>query len=1089
VALVGRLRIGAGGQWLDDAELTRHDRLVLAFLIVERARRVSREELADLVWEDRVPASWKTALRGVVSRIRTALAGVGLVDVLTTGPGWYELRLPEATMVDIESADADLVTSVRLLAEGDPAGTRDSVGSALEVARQPFLPGVHALWVEQRQELLEDLRLRALEVVADAALASADWPAARTAATQAVALAPLRESVYRRLALAHNGAGDRGEALRVLARCRSVLAEEVGADASPETEALSMALLRGHAVPRTQPPLPPDVFAGPRPRSRPPGAGALPPRLADRNTPFINRTSELAAVRAAWRRAIGGAPEIVLVSGEAGAGKTRLIAEFAAALAGPAATVLYGRGEEAGPVGPGPLMDAIHPYRVGPTESAASPAALAETARSTLARLTAAGPLLLVLDDLQWVDQTTVAMVRYAARDPLPLLVAGTYRTGEPGATQRLTSLVARLRREHPVSLMDLTGLGSADVGRLVEMCVGVPAEPGIVAAVADATGGNPFFVQELVLLMSEQQAATHRDGVLRLDASRGFTVPDGVRDAILARYRRLSRPARRVLAAAAVCGREVELSTLELMPELSRVDVLSVLEDAVGSHLMVEQTGHIGRFAFVHGLVQEALYQGLSAVRRQRLHLDAAAALEGRQASPSPTASRLAYHLLRAGPAAAERATVAAARAGAEALRRHAYGEAANYYAGALEVAGTDPAVRCRLRLELAGARWRAGDTATARQEYEIAAADATTAGRTDLAVRAVFGASGHGPTLGRCDKRAVEHLAAVLDTVEPHDPFKPRLLARLGAELAGVGDERADDLCEQAVGFAEALPDPSTVAYALMCRNWAGLGSTSDTAGLRRADQILALADAAGDRHMLLEGRLWRCTYLMRAGQLAAAEDEVTALEQVAADLRQPFYLRLPLRLRACLSLAHGQPEEAGRFAAEAYTVERRVHPDDAEVHALVHAVALSHAYGRWHDLGSRLADAVVSEPHAPHWRACRAVQLAATGQIGSAVRMLRPLLADDAVALRRSPLAAFALSIVAHASAENDRLGRRVDVGAVHRALLPWRGTHVVAGCAVASLGPADRFLAGLVVPTVEPDRLPENPTITTPLRSPS
>jgi len=179
VALVGRLRIGAGGQWLDDAELTRHDRLVLAFLIVERARRVSREELADLVWEDRVPASWKTALRGVVSRIRTALAGVGLVDVLTTGPGWYELRLPEATMVDIESADADLVTSVRLLAEGDPAGTRDSVGSALEVARQPFLPGVHALWVEQRQELLEDLRLRALEVVADAALASADWPAAR----------------------------------------------------------------------------------------------------------------------------------------------------------------------------------------------------------------------------------------------------------------------------------------------------------------------------------------------------------------------------------------------------------------------------------------------------------------------------------------------------------------------------------------------------------------------------------------------------------------------------------------------------------------------------------------------------------------------------------------------------------------------------------------------------------------------------------------------------------------------------------------------------------------------------------------------
>lgn len=103
---------------------------------------------------------------------------------------------PDATVVDVESAAADVATSVRLLAEGYPARARDVVESALEVARQPFLPGVHALWVEQRRELLEDLRLRALEVVADAALESGEWPAAKAAAEQAVALAPLRESVY-----------------------------------------------------------------------------------------------------------------------------------------------------------------------------------------------------------------------------------------------------------------------------------------------------------------------------------------------------------------------------------------------------------------------------------------------------------------------------------------------------------------------------------------------------------------------------------------------------------------------------------------------------------------------------------------------------------------------------------------------------------------------------------------------------------------------------------------------------------------------------------------------------------------------------
>src|SRR5258705_13964816 len=130
VTLVVRLRIGADGQWMDDAGLTRHDRLVLAYLTLARDRRVSRDELADLVWEDRVPASWKTALRGVISRVRAALAGIGLADVLTTGPGWYELRLPDSTVIDVESAAAQLATAARVLAAGEPARARDAAGSA-----------------------------------------------------------------------------------------------------------------------------------------------------------------------------------------------------------------------------------------------------------------------------------------------------------------------------------------------------------------------------------------------------------------------------------------------------------------------------------------------------------------------------------------------------------------------------------------------------------------------------------------------------------------------------------------------------------------------------------------------------------------------------------------------------------------------------------------------------------------------------------------------------------------------------------------------------------------------------------------------
>ena len=101
--------------------------------------------------------------------------------------------------------------------------------------------------------------------------------------------------------------------------------------------------------------------------------------------------------------------------------------------------------------------------------------------------------------------------------------------------------------------------------------------------------------------------------------------------------------------------------------------------------------------------------------------------------------------------------------------------------------------------------------------------------------------------------------------------------------------------------------------------------------------------------------------------------------------------------------------------------------------------------------------------AEPAAPHWLACRAVQLAYTGHVASAVRILRPLLSADAVALRNNPIGAFAFALIARAANDHDRLRRSIDMAAVHEALKPWHGTHLVAGCGVASLGPAEALPA--------------------------
>jgi hypothetical protein len=257
---------------------------------------------------------------------------------------------------------------------------------------------------------------------------------------------------------------------------------------------------------------------------------------------------------------------------------------------------------------------------------------------------------------------------------------------------------------------------------------------------------------------------------------------------------------------------------------------------------------------------------------------------------------------------------------------------------------------------------------------------------------------------------------------------------------------------------GIAGALDDQSTVVRAEL-QNWVNLGNRLGPVGTRSRGPDDRLADDVGDRHMQLEGRLWRCTYLLRAGRLDDAEREIVALEELAVALRQPFYLRLPLRLRASLTLLSGRFEQAAGLAAEAYTIERRVHPDDAEVHALLHSAAVGYASGSWPDVDRSLAE--LPDADSPHWTAIRAVHLAAYGRVGPAARLLRPLLADDAAALH-GPLATFSAALIVRACDTDERLRTRVDVNAAYAILLPWRGTHVVAGCAVASLGSVDACL---------------------------
>ncbi|HEV7655637.1 MAG TPA: BTAD domain-containing putative transcriptional regulator [Mycobacteriales bacterium] len=263
VALAGRMHVDAWGRTLDEDALGgRRGRVLFAYLVVERDRIITREELAGVLWGDDLPSSWQPALRVVISLIRTALTATGLpgAETLTGRAGSYQLVLPPGTVVDVEAAENDVAAGRRLLAAGDPVAAGARAETARAVAARSFLPGQEAVWIDRLRGRFTRVHVAALEVASDSLVAVGEAARAVLPAEYAVALEPFHDSAHLRLVRAHAAAGDRGEALRAYGRFRVLLADELGVDPSPELEAAYLELLR------------PNGSAGDTQASGPPGA-------------------------------------------------------------------------------------------------------------------------------------------------------------------------------------------------------------------------------------------------------------------------------------------------------------------------------------------------------------------------------------------------------------------------------------------------------------------------------------------------------------------------------------------------------------------------------------------------------------------------------------------------------------------------------------------------------------------------------------------------------------------------------------------------------------------------------------------------
>ena len=619
---------------------------------------------------------------------------------------------------------------------------------------------------------------------------------------------------------------------------------------------------------------------------------------------LVGRDPEISTLEDALLSALRGDGGVVIVGGEAGMGKTRIVNALGERARRLGCAVISGGCSEAELSLPYlPFLEAIGNYlataEIGPLrerlDSAADELAqlfpqlgraVATTGDAAQAKMrlfesilmllrdaATRRALLVILEDLQWADPATRELLDYATRRlrSTNVLIVATYRTDEMHRKHALLPTIQGWRRNGQVEMVDLNSLSAEQVG---DMVCAIFEEETISAEFRDflreRSEGNPFVLEEML------RDALDRGDIFRTDTGwdrktlTEIRIPPTVRDTILQRLERLSREDVAVLAAASVMGRSFDLPSLA---EVARVDesvALAALEASVTAQLTEQEDRVSGRYRFRHALTREAIYDDLVVPRRQQLHSRVADVL-GARGGEAPI--DLANHLFMAGRHVdAVAMCVAAAE---DAIRGRAYRDAAELLErGAGSV--SDPIERARMFCRAADAYWNNSEPANARRLLEEGITDLETAG---LAVEA----AGHRVLLGRCwwelmrTDLAREHFEKARAVLEPAGPSGA--LAIVYIRLAGLAMFSTDpagcvQFATQAVKTAEACGAELARAWALIFLSGGETGLGRVTEGFQRMEEGY-LASVAGDFPFQVGNAVfnaaWEALHLAHGEQIA--------------------------------------------------------------------------------------------------------------------------------------------------------------------------------------------------------------------------
>ena len=651
-----------------------------------------------------------------------------------------------------------------------------------------------------------------------------------------------------------------------------------------------------HVYALAHPDLPdPDLLlASLRRRATPPVPAAL---RVHGGAEMVGRDRELAELGEAWSATGAQRPVFALIGGEPGVGKTRLAAALAEHAAASGALVLFGRCDEE-PLRPyqpfaealGCALDRLSDSEVVDAAGDVAPElvllrpelrtriavlgeatgerfALFDAIASFLARISIAWPTLIVLDDLHWADEPSLALLRHTLQvnGASSTMVVATYRDTDIAADCPLVQSLVSVRREVPTVELALRGLDRADVATLL----GAAHQDALddVWAVSD---GNPFFVVELVR---------------ELGRSSPSGVPQSVRQSVIDRVERLPAEARDFLRAAAITGVDVDVA---VAAAAAGVEVDAARPTVVrGVLLELPEAPH--RLRFAHGLVREAVLDAMTSVSRAALHRRVAVAIETLHGDRlDQHGARLAYHYREAGELAAQGPAFAwSMRAGRYAGNLLAYEEAESHFRDAARIADGDSDVGGRITadLELAEVLRRSGRPATGQALAESAAATASEVGSSDLAAWAVF-TTRFGQALGVPGN--LDTIRIARSNLQADSAWKGPLDVAYAGELLQALDVDAG------IELLTAVRDRARLAGDGVLLGLALTGSHMFVDRLAAVDEILAAlasADEATAPSVRLSPRVLRVqTESLRIGQLVAAGD-VAAARQAAIDFTQRY------------------------------------------------------------------------------------------------------------------------------------------------------------------------------------------------------